>query len=71
MQDPIAATELRSSWSGILLQPDHDASDADGLVLPIPALPKRRYRDGTTNRLSKVEVISPPRMTIANGCSIS
>ena len=33
--------------------------------------PKRRYRLGTTNKLSSVEVTRPPRMTMAMGCSIS
>jgi hypothetical protein len=33
--------------------------------------PKRKYREGTMNRLSTVEVIRPPRMTSAIGCSIS
>ena len=32
---------------------------------------KRRYRTGTTNRFSRVEVIRPPTMTTASGCSIS
>ena len=34
-------------------------------------LPKRKYREGSTNRFSSVEVTSPPRITIAMGCSIS
>src|SRR6266487_1299955 len=34
-------------------------------------LPKRKYREGTMNRLITVEVTSPPRITIAIGCSIS
>ena len=33
--------------------------------------PNRRYSDGSTNRLSSVDVNSPPRMTTASGCSIS
>src|SRR4029453_10989228 len=34
-------------------------------------LANRRYREGTTNRLSRVEVNRPPRITTASGCSIS
>ena len=34
-------------------------------------LPKRRYSDGTMNRLTNVDVMSPPMITIAIGCSIS
>src|SRR5206468_11385710 len=33
--------------------------------------PNRRYRSGTTKRLSRVDVTMPPRMTTAIGCSIS
>src|SRR5207249_10925530 len=35
------------------------------------AFPNRKYREGTTNRLSNVDVTRPPRMTTAIGCSIS
>src|SRR5207247_11422954 len=33
--------------------------------------PNRRYRSGTTRRLSRVDVTMHPRMTTAIGCSIS
>jgi hypothetical protein len=33
--------------------------------------PNRKYREGTTNRFSTVEVTRPPRITIAMGYSIS
>src|SRR5215831_10394172 len=33
--------------------------------------PNRRYREGSTSRLSRVEVARPPSTTTASGCSIS
>ena len=53
---PILVTALRQPGLGI--------SDAT------PA-PNRKYKEGTTNRLSSVEVTRPPRMTTAIGYSIS
>src|SRR5262249_17295069 len=46
---------------GVALGPESD----------LRPFPNTRYSAGTMNRLTNVDVIRPPRMTIAIGCSIS
>src|SRR5205807_4840531 len=46
-------------------------SSSEGALLARRDRPNFRYREGSTNRFSIVDVTRPPRMTTAMGCSIS
>lgn len=71
-----AQTVSRRAGSGHAAVPEHRQARSSSVVFRVPAarrtpFAKRRYSDGTTNRLSNVAVTRPPRITTAIGCSIS